>query len=42
MGGIRPFKCGCQRDWGCVEAYTAIAGLPQLLAEFLPRHPGTC
>lgn len=40
LGGIRPFKCGCGRDWGCVEAYTTISGLPQLLAEFLPRHPG--
>ena len=40
LGGIRPFTCGCGRDWGCVEAYTTISGLPQLLAEFLPRHPG--
>lgn len=40
LGGIRPFSCGCGRDWGCVEAYTTISGLPQLLAEFLPRHPG--
>jgi predicted NBD/HSP70 family sugar kinase len=40
LGGIRPFKCGCGRDWGCVEAYTTISGLPQLLAEFLPRFPG--
>jgi predicted NBD/HSP70 family sugar kinase len=39
LGGIRPFKCGCGRDWGCVEAYTTISGLPQLLAEFLPRYP---
>jgi glucokinase len=39
LGGIRPFTCGCARDWGCVEAYTTISGLPQLLAEFLPRHP---
>ena len=34
-----PFSCGCGRDWGCVEAYTTISGLPQLLAEFLKRHP---
>lgn len=40
LGGIRPFTCGCGRDWGCVEAYTTISGLPQLLAEFLGRHPG--
>ena len=36
----KPFACGCGRDWGCVEAYTTISGLPQLLAEFLKRHPG--
>lgn len=40
LGGIRAFSCGCGRTWGCVEAYTTISGLPQLLAEFLPRHPG--
>ena len=40
LGNIRPLKCGCGRDWGCVEAYTTISGLPQLLAEFLIRHPG--
>lgn len=39
LGGIRPFRCGCGRDWGCVEAYTTISGLPQLLAEFLPKFP---
>ena len=39
LGGIRPFKCGCGREWGCVEASTTISGLPQLLAEFLPRYP---
>lgn len=36
----KPFTCGCGRDWGCVEAYTTISGLPQLLAVMLPRHPG--
>jgi glucokinase len=35
----KPFTCSCGRDWGCVEAYTAISGLPQLLAEMLKRHP---
>lgn len=39
LGGIRPFRCGCGRDWGCIEAYTTISGLPQLLAEFLKKHP---
>jgi predicted NBD/HSP70 family sugar kinase len=33
-------RCGCGRDWGCVEVYTTISGLPYLLAETLPRHPG--
>jgi predicted NBD/HSP70 family sugar kinase len=36
----KPFTCGCGRDWGCVEAYTAISGLPQLLAEKIKNHPG--
>ncbi len=39
LGGIKPFACGCGRDWGCVEAYTTISGLPQLLAHFLPKYP---
>lgn len=37
--GMPAFKCGCGRDWGCVEAYTTISGLPQLLAVMLERHP---
>jgi predicted NBD/HSP70 family sugar kinase len=37
--GIKPFTCGCGRNWGCVEAYTTISGLPQLLAEKLPKFP---
>ena len=40
LGGIRPLTCGCGRDWGCIEAYTTISGLPQLLAEMLKKHPG--
>jgi predicted NBD/HSP70 family sugar kinase len=36
----KPFTCGCGRDWGCVEAYTTISGLPQLLAERIKNHPG--
>jgi predicted NBD/HSP70 family sugar kinase len=39
LGGMKPLKCGCGRDWGCIEPYTTISGLPQLLEEFLPRHP---
>lgn len=35
----KPFSCGCGRDWGCVEAYTTISGLPQLLAVMIKRHP---
>ena len=35
----KPFTCGCGRDWGCVEAYTTISGLPQLLELMLPKHP---
>ncbi len=39
LDNVRPFKCGCGRDWGCIEAYTTISGLPQLLDEMLKRHP---
>jgi predicted NBD/HSP70 family sugar kinase len=35
----KPFPCGCGRDWGCVEAYTTISGLPYLLAEKLKQYP---
>ena len=35
----KPFPCGCGRDWGCVEAYTTISGLPHLLAEKLQKFP---
>lgn len=34
------FSCGCGRDWGCIEAYSTISGLPQYLDYFLPRFPG--
>jgi glucokinase len=37
--GVRPYKCGCGRDWGCVEAYTTISGLPQLLEDTLKKFP---
>ncbi len=39
LGGIKPLRCGCGRDWGCIEPYTTISGLPQLLEIFLPKHP---
>jgi predicted NBD/HSP70 family sugar kinase len=39
MGEVGKYTCGCGRDWGCVEAYTTISGLPQLLADFLKKHP---
>jgi glucokinase len=39
LDGIRPFPCGCGRNWGCYEAYTTISGLPHLLAEKLPKYP---
>jgi predicted NBD/HSP70 family sugar kinase len=35
----KPFPCGCGKDWGCVEAYTTISGLPHLLAEKLLKYP---
>ena len=35
----KPLPCGCGRDWGCVEAYTTISGLPHLLAEKLLKYP---
>ena len=36
---VAPFACGCGRNWGCVEAYTAISGLPQYLTHLLPKYP---
>jgi predicted NBD/HSP70 family sugar kinase len=36
----KPFPCGCGRDWGCVEAYTTLSGLPYLLAAKLEQYPG--
>ncbi|MBC8128508.1 MAG: ROK family protein [Gloeobacteraceae cyanobacterium ES-bin-144] len=35
----KPLPCGCGRDWGCVEAYTTISGLPHLLAAKLQKYP---
>jgi predicted NBD/HSP70 family sugar kinase len=34
------FRCGCGRDWGCIEAYSTISGLPQYLDHLLPAFPG--
>jgi glucokinase len=39
LGNIRTFSCGCGKTWGCIEAYTTISGLPQLLEEFLKKYP---
>lgn len=36
---IKPFLCGCGKDWGCMETYTTISGLPLLLAEKLKKYP---
>ncbi|MEI8294405.1 MAG: ROK family protein [bacterium] len=38
--GLPVFRCGCGRDWGCVEAYASISGLAQYLDYLLPKHPG--
>jgi predicted NBD/HSP70 family sugar kinase len=38
LGG-EPILCGCGKNWGCVEPYTTIAGLPRLLAEKLKKFP---
>jgi glucokinase len=35
----KPYRCGCGREWGCVEVYTTLSGLPHLLAERLEAHP---
>lgn len=39
LGNLPAFSCGCGRNWGCIEAYTTISGLPQLLEVFLRRQP---
>ena len=39
LGGVPAYRCGCGRDWGCVEVYTTLSGLPQLLADALARTP---
>ena len=35
----KPYRCGCGRDWGCIEMYTSLAGLPYLLEEAIARYP---
>jgi glucokinase len=37
--GVEPRPCGCGRDWGCIEVYTSLAGLPYLLELFLKKYP---
>lgn len=37
--GARPYRCGCGREWGCVEVYTTLSGLPFLLADRLADYP---
>jgi glucokinase len=37
--GAKPYPCGCGRNWGCVELYTTLAGLPYLLDEKLDGYP---
>lgn len=37
--GAPVYACGCGRDWGCIEPYTTISGLPQLLRDTLKNHP---
>jgi glucokinase len=37
--GVKPFPCGCGKNWGCIETYTTLSGLPYLLAEKLLKYP---
>jgi glucokinase len=37
--GAKAYRCGCGRDWGCVEVYTTLSGLPYLLTEKLADYP---
>jgi glucokinase len=39
LGNVRSYRCGCGRDWGCVEVYTTLSGLPYLLEEKLREYP---
>ena len=37
--GVPAYRCGCGREWGCVEVYTTLSGLPTLLDAALRSHP---
>ncbi len=37
--GSKPYPCGCGREWGCVEVYTTLSGLPYLFQERIDRYP---
>lgn len=37
--GAKTYRCGCGRDWGCVEVYTTLSGLPYLLEDKLSEYP---
>jgi glucokinase len=37
--GVKPFPCGCGKNWGCIETCTTLSGLPYLLAEKLVKYP---
>ena len=37
--GVKPFPCGCGKNWGCIETCTTLSGLPYLLAEKLLKYP---
>ena len=37
--GLPRFECGCGLDWGCIESYTSISGLPQMIEHLLPQYP---
>jgi predicted NBD/HSP70 family sugar kinase len=39
LGNPPVYECGCGKGWGCIEAYTTISGLPELLRDTLPRYP---
>ena len=39
LGNPPVYTCGCGKGWGCIEAYTTISGLPQLLRDTLKRYP---
>lgn len=39
LGNPPLYTCGCGKTWGCIEPYTTISGLPQLLRDTLKRYP---